>query len=124
MTFNGKKAIYLQIADHICDRILLDAYTEDERIASVRETAADVEVNSNTVMRTYEWLQSSGIIYTRRGLGYFVSEGAKERIRQIRRSEFEQETVPELARTMQTLGITVDELTGLLNALPANEENE
>lgn len=124
MTFNGKKAIYLQIADYICDRILLDAYTEDERIASVRETAADVEVNSNTVMRTYEWLQSSGIIYTRRGLGYFVSEGAKERIRQIRRSEFEQETVPELARTMQTLGITVDELTGLLNALPANEENE
>lgn len=114
MNFNGKKAIYLQIADYICDKVLLDEYKEEERVPSVRETAADVEVNSNTVMRAYDWLQSHDIIYTKRGLGYFVSTGAQQAIQSLRKTEFVEESVPDLLRTMQTLGIGVDELTQLL----------
>lgn len=114
MNFNGKKAIYLQIADYICDKVLLDEYKEEERVPSVRETAADVEVNSNTVMRAYDWLQSHNIIYTKRGLGYFVSTGAQQAIQSLRKTEFVEESVPDLLRTMQTLGIGVDELTQLL----------
>ena len=114
MNFNGKKAIYLQIADYICDKVLLGEYTEEERVPSVRETAADVEVNSNTVMRAYDWLQSHEIIYTKRGLGYFVSTGAQQAIQSLRKTEFVEESVPDLLRTMQTLGIGVDELTQLL----------
>jgi len=115
MNFNGKKAIYLQIADYICDKVLLGEYKEEERVPSVRETAADVEVNSNTVMRAYDWLQSHDIIYTKRGLGYFVSTGAQQAIQSLRKTEFVEESVPDLLRTMQTLGIGVDELTQLLN---------
>jgi DNA-binding transcriptional regulator YhcF (GntR family) len=114
MNFNGKKAIYLQIADYICDKVLLGEYKEEERVPSVRETAADVEVNSNTVMRAYDWLQSHDIIYTKRGLGYFVSTGAQQAIQSLRKTEFVEELVPDLLRTMQTLGIGVDELTQLL----------
>ena len=115
MTFNGKKAIYLQIADLICDDILLGKSGEEERIPSVRETAAEVEVNSNTVMRSYDWLQNHQIIYTKRGLGYFVSPDAKSLIKAMRREEFFEESVPELVKTMQTLGITVEELIEIID---------
>jgi DNA-binding transcriptional regulator YhcF (GntR family) len=115
MLFNGKKAIYLQIADMICDQILLGELEEEGRVPSVRETAAQVEVNSNTVMRSYDWLQTQQIIYTKRGLGFYVNPGAKQTIHQIRKEEFVQESVPEIVRTMQTLGITVSELTNYIN---------
>ena len=115
MLFNGKKAIYLQIADLICDQILLGELEEEGRVPSVRETAAQVEVNSNTVMRSYDWLQTQQIIYTKRGLGFYVNPGAKQTIHQIRKEEFVQESVPEIVRTMQTLGITVSELTNYIN---------
>ena len=115
MNFNGKKAIYLQIADLICDQILLGELEEEGRVPSVRETAAQVEVNSNTVMRSYDWLQNQQIIYTKRGLGFYVNPGAKQTIHQIRKEEFVQESVPEIVRTMQTLGITVSELTNYIN---------
>ena len=115
MLFNGKKAIYLQITDMICDQILLGELEEEGRVPSVRETAAQVEVNSNTVMRSYDWLQNQQIIYTKRGLGFYVNPGAKQTIHQIRKEEFVQESVPEIVRTMQTLGITVSELTNYIN---------
>ena len=54
MKFKESKSIYLQIADRICDEILQGQYTEEERIPSVREYAATVEVNANTVVRTYD----------------------------------------------------------------------
>lgn len=117
MTFNGKKAIYLQIADMICDQILLETIKEEDRVPSVRETAAQVEVNSNTVMRSYDFLQNHQIIYTKRGLGYFVCQGAQSNILKFRKTEFIEESVPELARTMKTLGITTEELTSILNDL-------
>lgn len=61
MNFKENKAIYLQIADRICDEILLEKYKEEERVPSVREYAAIVEVNFNTVMRTFDYLQSMEI---------------------------------------------------------------
>ena len=72
MKFKESKSIYLQIADRICDEILQGQYTEEERIPSVREYAATVEVNANTVVRTYDYLQGQEIIHNKRGIGYFV----------------------------------------------------
>ena len=54
MNFKESKAIYLQIADRICDEILLGQFAEEERIPSVREYATIVEVNANTVMRSFD----------------------------------------------------------------------
>lgn len=77
MNFKESKPIYLQIADRIMDEILQDIYPEEARIPSVREYAATVEVNANTVVRSYDYLQTQEIIFNRRGIGYFVSNGAK-----------------------------------------------
>ena len=82
MEFKNHKPIFLQIAERICDEILQGHYPEGERMPSVREYAAEVEVNVNTVVRSYDWLSQKDIIYNRRGMGYFASPGAKDTIRQ------------------------------------------
>lgn len=115
MNFSEGKSIYLQIADKICDDILNGRHTEGGRIPSVRECAAEVEVNINTVMRSYEYLQQQQVIYTQRGLGYFVCEGAKAAIEKVRRQEFFDDTLPKVVRTMKSLGITNDEVLKYLN---------
>ena len=61
MKFKESKSIYLQIADRINDEILQGQYAEEGRIPSVREYAATVEVNANTVVRTYDYLQGQEI---------------------------------------------------------------
>jgi GntR family transcriptional regulator len=71
--FKQDRAIYLQMAERICDEILAGKYHSDDRIPSVREQAVMFEVNTNTVVKTYDLLLQWGIIYTRRGLGYFVT---------------------------------------------------
>ena len=88
MKFKESKSIYLQIADRICDEILQGQYTEEERIPSVREYAATVEVNANTVVRTYDYLQGQEIIHNKRGIGYFVAPGARELIHSLRKDIF------------------------------------
>ena len=110
MEFKENKAIYLQIADHLMAHILQGDYKEGERITSVRECAADLEVNVNTCMRAYDWLCQQEIIFTKRGLGYFVCEGAKQAILKEQREEFMNETLPEIARKMQALDINIEEV--------------
>ncbi len=73
MQFDPNKAIYLQIADHIMNRIMDGTFSTDQRVPSVRELAAEMEVNPNTTVRSYEWLEQRGIIFNRRGCGYFVA---------------------------------------------------
>lgn len=110
MKFNDNKAIYIQIADRICDEVLVDKYKEDERIPSVREYAALVEVNANTVMRSFDYLQSQGIIYNKRGIGYFVSLEAKDVIIKRRKEQFLNEEINYFFNQANSLGITGNEL--------------
>ena len=110
MEFKNNKPIFLQIAEHICDEILQGRYLEGERLPSVREYAAEVEVNANTLVRSYEWLSQKGIIFNRRGMGYYVSEGAREAVLNLRKKEFSEEQVPEFFRTMKALDITMDQV--------------
>lgn len=80
MNFTTEKAIYVQIADRLCDEILTGKFVDDERIPSVREYAVLLEVNTNTAVKSYDLLEQQGVIYKKRGLGYFVTAGAKQRI--------------------------------------------
>lgn len=113
MNFKENKAIYLQIADRISDEVLLGQYQEEERIPSVREYAAVVEVNANTVMRSYDYLQTQGIIYNKRGIGYFVSAGAREQILLLRRDYFLKEEVDYFFKQMYTLGISAKDMADM-----------
>ena len=105
MDFHGEKPIYLQIADVFCENILTGTLKADERIPSVREYGAEIGVNPNTVMRVYEKLTAEGIIYNKRGIGYFVSEDARERILDTQRKEFLETEVPVIRRKMELLGL-------------------
>lgn len=108
MDFKQDKAIYMQLVDRLCDEILCGKYQANDRIPSVREFAVILEVNTNTVVKAYDQLSLSGIIYTRRGLGYFVSPEAKEQILQTRREKFMQQSLPEVFHQMKLLGISID----------------
>lgn len=124
MKFKESKSIYLQIADRIMDEILRMVYPEEGRVPSVREYAAMVEVNANTVVRSYDYLQGQEIIYNKRGIGYFVSPGARERIIQLRRQSFLQDELPDMFRQIHLLGIPMKEIAAMYEAyLSENGEN-
>lgn len=107
MDFNSNsRPIYLQIADAICDRVLSGEFAADERIPSVREYAAEVAVNVNTVMRAYDYLSGLDIIYNKRGLGYFTSVAARETIVELRRKRLLEEGMPAVFRELSLLDIT------------------
>ena len=122
MKFKESKSIYLQIADRICDEILQGQYKEEERIPSVREYAATVEVNANTVVRSFDYLQTQEIIYNKRGLGYFVSAGGRGRILELRKEVFLRDELPEFFRQLKTLDISFKDVeTMYQNYLKNNE---
>ena len=110
MQFRESQAIYLQIADYVCEKILLKEWKTDERIPSVRELAVQLEVNPNTVMRTFDFLQQQEIIYNQRGIGYFVAATALKNALQYRKQEFNEKDLPNVFRKMYLLGMELDEL--------------
>ena len=110
MEFTDNKAIYLQIAEHVCERILLGKWKVDEKVPSVREMAVDLEVNPNTVMRTYELLQNKNIINNKRGIGFFLAEDAVANVRNYRKGQFMNDELPVFFRNLYLLNIGFDEL--------------
>jgi len=110
MEFNQSQAIYMQIGDYISEQILLDRWKEGDRILSVRELGVSLQVNPNTVMRTYDFLQNVEIIFNKRGVGYFVAEQAKNKIIDLRRKQFLEMELPVIFKNMKLLGMTFDEL--------------
>lgn len=128
MQFKENQTIYLQIAERISDEILLGHYASGARIPSVREYAALVEVNANTVMRSYEFLQTQGIIFNKRGIGFFVSPDAKIKIREYRRNEFLKNELPRFFMQLYTLHIPMDEIDSMyrefIENLTSNSSNQ
>ena len=110
MEFNANKSIYLQICDAICEQILSGTLRPDERIPSVREYGADIGVNPNTVMRSYEKLTGEGVIYNRRGIGYFISPDARDIVMEAQRKEFLENELPAVLKRMELLGISAEEV--------------
>lgn len=123
MEFKNHQAIYMQIADYVLDNILSGSWKNGDRVQSVREMAATVEVNPNTVVRSYNYLQDMGILFNKRGIGYFVAEDALKRTRQVRREAFLREELPSLFHAMELLDIKVDELPALYTQYSQQQSN-
>ncbi len=113
MEFRKKDAIYLQIADILCENILTKNWIENNRIPSVREMAVSLEVNPNTVMRAYAYLQDKQIIYNKRGIGYFVGKDAYLETVRLMKSNFIKNDLPHLFKTMRLLDMDFEELQTL-----------
>ena len=105
MDFKETQAIYLQIGDYVCEQILVGRWAEGERLLSVREMGVALEVNPNTVMRTYDFLQNREIIFNKRGVGYFVAEDAKKKITEYRKAQFLEQDLPLVFKNMKLLGM-------------------
>jgi len=110
MNFKDKEAIYLQIAAYISDHISLGKWLPEQKLPSVRELAGELQVNPNTVMRTYEYLQNQEIVFNKRGLGLFVTADALEKIQNNRKERFLQQELPEFFKSLYVLGISLAEV--------------
>lgn len=110
MEFDPNKPIYLQICDNICEQILSGGLAPESRILSVREYGASIGVNPNTVARSYEKLTDAGIIYNKRGIGYFVACPARDIILEQQRREFLENEAPQFIKRMRLLGIDPSEI--------------
>jgi DNA-binding transcriptional regulator YhcF (GntR family) len=124
MEFKNGKSIALQIADNISEKILQGSLPEKGRIPSVRELAADMGVNPNTIVRTYAELQSREIISNQRGIGYFVNEKARSIINDWRKREFFENQLPEFVKQMKVLGITYEDLQTPISNLMNETDHE
>lgn len=114
--FRGGQGVYQQIADYCIDRVLRQEWPEGVQIPSVRQLAAEVGVNPNTVQRAYGHLQELGIVETRRGLGVFVHPSGADNARILRRDEFKTYQLPELVRTLRLLDMSLAELVAMITA--------
>lgn len=121
---DNNNAIYLQIADRLCDEVLAGRLGAGDRIPSVRDYAAMLMVNANTVMRSYERLTADGVLYNRRGIGFFVADDARERILEMRKNEFLKVEVNDFFRRLALLGVSPAELGQLYKKYLENLEKE
>ena len=110
MEFDSNKSIYLQIYDAICESILSGRLCADSRIASVREYGAEIGANPNTVMRSYEKLTNDGIIYNKRGIGYFICPDARAIVLNAMKQEFMEKELPLILKKLHLLEIRPEDI--------------
>ncbi len=110
MEFRDNQAIYIQIAEYVCEQILLKKWKLGEKIISIRELAVAIEVNPNTVQRSYDILQQNNIITNKRGVGYFTEENTVENILTFRKEQFMENELPVFLRNMYLLNIDIKEI--------------
>jgi len=124
MDFKSTKGIFLQIAENLCHQILEGTLVPGDRVPSVRDLAAEFEVNRNTVLRTYSLLNDDGIFDNKRGVGYFVSMNAVELIRASEKEDFFNNELPLFIQKIKILRLTASDLTELIIQIKNNEDNE
>lgn len=115
MEFKENPAIYIQIAEYVCEQILLKKWKLGDKIISIRELAVQMEVNPNTVQRAYDFLQQRDIITNKRGIGYFIEEDAMDRILNFRREQFIENELPVFMRNIFLLKIDFREIKTLFD---------
>ncbi len=110
MLFSSDKAIYIQICEMLQKRILEGKLEPEARIPAVRDLSVELEVNPNTVIKSFTQLEEEGIIYKKRGLGYFVEKNALDTIKNKMRENFINFELPNLARTLVVLDIPLSHI--------------
>ena len=110
MDFRDNPAIYIQIAEYVCEQILLKKWTLGDKVISIRDLAISMEVNPNTVQRAYDFLQQKEIITNKRGIGYFIETGAMEKILVFRREQFIENELPVFFRNLYLLKIDLKDI--------------
>lgn len=110
MEFRENEAIYLQIAAYVTEHIMLGKWMDEQRVPSVRELAVELQVNPNTVVRAYEFLQMKEVITNKRGIGFFITPNAKAKIQEYRKEHFLGHELPDFFKSIYLLEISMEEI--------------
>ncbi|MCE7053185.1 GntR family transcriptional regulator [Algoriphagus sp. AGSA1] len=121
MEFSETKNIFLQIRDWVADQILQGKITAGEKIPSVRELAVDMEVNRNTVMRSYALMEEEGIIENKRGIGFFVAADAKQNLLHMQKQTFLKDELPAILHQIEVLKLNSKDLQILIQTIQSND---
>lgn len=108
--WNDDQPIYRQLRDRVVARILDGSLAEGDPLPSVRNVAAEYQLNPLTVLKGYQELVDEGLVEKRRGLGMFVKEGATGSLMSDERSKFLKDEWPKVAATIERLGLSADDL--------------
>jgi len=120
--WSDDQPIYRQIRDRVAAMILEDVLEEGEPLPSVRTVAAEYRINPLTVLKGYQQLVDEGVVEARRGLGMFITTGARAQLLRAERRKFLGEDWPRIQETIQRLGLTPEELLRRRPGEPAEEE--
>ena len=101
--FNDSQPIFLQIRQRIVEMILKKAVKEGEPLPSVRQIATDLSVNPLTVTKAYDGLVDIGVVESRRGMGMYVNDGAREKLLAHERQKFMAEDWPRVIAQIRAL---------------------
>lgn len=110
VTWHDNTPIYRQLRDRVVAMILDGVLKQGDALPSVRQVAADFQLNPITVSKAYQELVDENLVEKRRGLGMYVSEGAREALLRNERERFLREEWPLLRERLQRLGLTIDDL--------------
>lgn len=119
ITWNESVPIYRQLRERIVAMILDGALIEGDALPSVRQVAADFQINPLTVSKAYQDLVDDGVVEKKRGLGMFVVAGARAALLQSERARFVREEWPALKARMERLGLTA---AALMTAPPPKND--
>ena len=114
MTFQDERPIFLQLAEQLEEGILSGAYPEESRVPSITEYSVTYKINPATALKGINLLVDSGLLYKKRGLGMFVSTGAKETLKSQLRDKFYHDYIERLVREAKNLGLDASELTSMI----------
>lgn len=113
--WNDSQPIYRQLRDRVLAMIIEGVLDDGDALPSVRNVAAEYQLNPLTVLKGYQALVDEGLVEKRRGLGMFVKEGARKRLTRDERQRFLEEEWPQVVETIERLGIDAAELLRQLN---------
>jgi GntR family transcriptional regulator len=110
MKWNDQTPIFRQLKEKVVELIMDGEVTEGEAVPSVRQVAADYQINPLTVSKAYQELVDGQILVKKRGLGMFVTEGAKDKLYQDEKKQFLQVEWPKIMVRIERLGLSIQEL--------------
>lgn len=114
LEFSDEKPIFIQVAEWIEDAILSGRYEEEQQIPSITEFSVACKINPATALKGINILVDNGILYKKRGLGMFVAQGAKDKLRNKRKAMFYENYIISLVKEAKRINIDKDDILKLI----------
>lgn len=121
--FDDERPIFLQIAENIEDAILSGAFPEETQIPSTTEISVTYKINPATALKGMNMLVDTGIIYKKRGVGMFVSEGSANRLMEKRKDQFYEAYVIKMLDEAKRLNVTKNDMIQMIERGFTDERN-